>query len=319
MHSTPGIRPCPAPLVHARDAREAGMHLDLRDTAVRIRRGVYTSRARWESLAEWDRYLVRVHALALARPEVVFSHESAAALWGLPLFGHPHDLHIFDARRARSLRYGDVVAHTSVDGRSSTIVGGLHTTTISDTALDLIRCLPPAFALAVADAALRSHPHDVSLEALRSIAAGQKNARGRARIPWVLDRADARSESVGESVSRAVIEWCGFPAPELQRSHVVGHRTYRSDFSWPDARLIGESDGWAKYGEEVAEVARAVRAEKARENALRRAGWTLVRWDLAAALRGSDLRDALAGAGLRPVRRPDTARLHAIAHNPRSR
>ena len=38
-------------------------------------------------------------------------------------------------------------------------------------------------------------------------------------------------------------------------------------------QLIGEADGWVKY-----ETIEDLRAEKVREDALRRAGWTIVRW-----------------------------------------
>jgi very-short-patch-repair endonuclease len=66
----------------------------------------------------------------------------------------------------------------------------------------------------------------------------------------------------------------GLPAPELQ-GWVTGAdgRAYRADFLWRDQRVIGEADGLVKYtGIED------VRAEKRREDALRQAGYTLVRW-----------------------------------------
>jgi hypothetical protein len=319
MRAPLGLRPCPAPLIHARDAREAGLHLELRDTAMRVRKGVYTSRARWQELAEWDKYLLRVHAVALTRPAVAFSHESAAALWGLPLFGHPRDIHIFDPRRERSVRYGDISVHTSEDPRSFHVDDDeQRVTTVPDTTLDLMRCFPPSFALAVADAALRLFPAEVSTSLLRTRGHDQRNIRGRARLHWALDRADRRAESVGESVSRAVIEWWGFPAPELQRTHVVEGRTFRSDFSWEDVRVIGESDGWSKYGTGAPDVRRAVRAEKGRENALRRTGWEVARWDYADVIAGTGLRDALIAAGLPQVRKPQPARLLTVARNPRS-
>lgn len=318
MSSMIRLATSPAPLIHARDARDAGLHPEVRDTAIRVRKGVYTSRARWEALPDWHRYLTRVHAFARTRPGAVFSHESAAALWSLPLFGQPRDIHVFDARRSRSLRYGDVTVHTSEDRRTFDEHDGIRVTTPADTVLDLARCLPPAFALAIADSALRSYGRDVTVDGLRSLADRQRDIRGRARISWTLDRADARSESVGESVSRAVIEWWGFAAPELQRVHVVRGRTYRSDFSWGDARVIGEFDGWSKYRDGAEDAHRVMRAEKQRENDLTRAGWTVARWSFDDVIRGTGLRDALLSAGLRACRPPQTARLHMIGHNSRS-
>ncbi|MGL1316135.1 hypothetical protein ACSTLB_00325, partial [Vibrio parahaemolyticus] len=60
----------------------------------RVRRAVYTPKHDWEALPEWDRYLLRVHAFALTRPDAVFPHESASALLGLPTFGHPRHIHV---------------------------------------------------------------------------------------------------------------------------------------------------------------------------------------------------------------------------------
>ncbi|MEX0153305.1 hypothetical protein [Microbacterium sp. LMI1-1-1.1] len=319
MHPAEPPLPSALPLLRARDARSAGLHPESQAGSLRVRNGVYIARDLWDGLAEWDRYVVRVHAFGGSRPGAVFSHESAAALWNLPIFGHPRQIHLFDGRRSRSLRYGDVTVHTSADKRDVARRGELLVTTVADTVLDLARCLPPAFALAVADAAIRFRPADVSLSVLREVVASQRNPRGRRRAEWVIDHADAASESVGESVSRAVIGWCGFPPPLLQQTHIVDGRRYRSDFCWPALRVIGESDGWAKYGADPQEVTRALRAEKRREQDLRRAGWTVARWDFADAVSGEGLRAALLAAGLRPERRADTARLSSIGRNPRSR
>jgi hypothetical protein len=57
-------------------------------------------------------------------------------------------------------------------------------------------------------------------------------------------RADERSESVGESRSRAAIALAGLPEPVLQWE-VAGFRT---DFGWPDHCVVGEFDGEIKYG-----------------------------------------------------------------------
>ncbi len=75
---------------------------------IRVRAGVYAPRAEWDRLKPWERYLARVHAYALVNPDAVFSHESAAALLGLPLFGEPRDIHTYDLSRKTSNRFGDV-------------------------------------------------------------------------------------------------------------------------------------------------------------------------------------------------------------------
>jgi very-short-patch-repair endonuclease len=50
-------------------------------------------------------------------------------------------------------------------------------------------------------------------------------------------------------------------------------RSYRADFLWREHRVIGEADGMLKYTS-----IEDVRAEKRREDALRQAGYVLVRW-----------------------------------------
>lgn len=188
---------------------------------------------------------------------------------------------------------------------------------MADTVIDLGRALPPAFGLAVADAAMRLF--GVTEPEVRAVFEQRRDGRGRRRVTWLLDRASPDAESVGESLSRAVIEWCGFPSPVLQQEHRIEGRLYRSDFCWPHERVVGESDGWQKYDANDPSGSRsAVREEKRREDALRRAGWRVARWDYAATLGVNGLRDALRLAGLSPVRAPDAALLHALARNPRS-
>lgn len=311
------LRASPAPLIRDSSAPRTGPPLWRDESLLRVRAGVYTVRSEWEVLPPWERYLVRVHAFALARAEAAFSHESAAALLGLPIFGHPRAIHIFDGRRSRSVTYGDVAVHTSADARTTCSWAGIRLSVVEDVVIDLVRVLPPALGVAVADAALRSF----ELEGRRLIdrAAAQRNAFGAGRAQWALSRATPLAESPGESISRAVIEWCGFPTPALQTEHHVDERIYRSDFCWPEQRVIGEINGWVKYSNtDAAAAADAVRAEKRREDALRRRGWRVARWDYAGALGVDGLRNALHAAGLRPVRRAEVAALASVGRNPRS-
>lgn len=211
----------------------------------RVRAGVYVDRATFDALPNWQRYAVRVHALLRAHPDAILCLESAAAVLGLPVFEEPRDLHVYDPGRTASRRFGDVVVHTSADPRRVGDIAGIRTTSPIDTVVDLVRVLPPAQGLAVADAAIS--PSQRALTAvgdLRDLELSQQNRRGRARARWVWAHADERAESPGESVSRAVIGWCGFEHPESQRVfHYEGHED-RADFFFPTIGAIGESDGW---------------------------------------------------------------------------
>ena len=81
-------------------------------------------------------------------------HESAAVLSGLPIFGEPRDIHIYDPDRAHSRRFGDVCVHTSTDACGLDARSYVTTTSVAQTVVDLMRVLPPAFAVAMADTAV---------------------------------------------------------------------------------------------------------------------------------------------------------------------
>ena len=71
-----------------------------------------------------------------------------------------------------------------------------------------------------------------------------------AQAAWrsMVDFADPRSESPGESRSRALIHQLGFAAPELQREVVLpSGRQVRLDFDWVADGVAGEFDGRVKY------------------------------------------------------------------------
>ncbi|MCH8561282.1 hypothetical protein [Nesterenkonia sp. DZ6] len=105
--------------------------------------------------------------------------------------------------------------------------------------------------------------------------------------------ADAHAESPGESVSRALIHQLGFAAPTLQVWIATDVGDQRVDFEWtvqgssrtsPEVqRIVGEFDGRGKYFDEALLRGRPAKevhyAEKLREDAIRRTGRGMVRWD----------------------------------------
>lgn len=321
----PMLRPAPVTLIRAGDAERAGLRLASDPAMTRVRTGVYTPTRDWQPLPPWDRYLARVHAYALVSPDAVFALESAAALFGLPLFGEPRQIHLFDPARAKSVRYGDVSVHTSVDGRGvSRLVSagspGILATSMYDTVVDLARVLPPAQALALVDMAISARaPLQCSIAELAALAAGQSGRRGLVQLGWLWERADAASESVGESLSRIVIEWCGFELPELQEAFRWEGETDRADFFWRRLRIAGESDGYGKYdADDVTSTKAHFVKEKRREDRMRRHLNGFARWDMRDALRVGPLREKLQVAGVPIVRSPQPAMLATLARSPRS-
>lgn len=312
-------RPSPVALIVAAEAErapapraQAGLH--------RVRHRVYASAEAWAGLKPWERYLARVHAVALVRPDAIFCLESAAALLGLPLFGEPRDIHLFDLGQPKTHRFGDVVRHTSQIAPQIVEVDGIHVTAPADTVSGLLRLLPPAFGLAVADAA--TSPRQCGLTTRAEI----EDVRGRAVDPrgirmhdWVVDELDPAAESPGESVSRAVILWLGFAQPVLQQEFFLEGKTDRVDFWWPDAGVAGESDGYGKYDRsDPAAAHRALTEEKRREDRLRRHLNGFGRWDWSDTLRVAPLERALVQAGAPRIHRPQRLMLATLRTHRRS-
>ncbi|MDN3442828.1 hypothetical protein [Microbacterium sp. APC 3901] len=303
----------PVPLFMSTEMRMLGMraaspHLQ------RVRSGVYARRDLYDALRPWQRYAARVHAFVRTHPGAVLCLESAAVMHGLPHFGETALIHVLADAGEKSRRFGDVMVHSSADPRGVTSIAGIHCTDLLDTAVDLTRVLSSAKGLAVADAAMSPFQGgDVRRSTADEALCGQMNSRGRARARWVWTNADERSESPGESVSRAVIAWCGFETPQLQTEFTHEGTKDRADFFFPSCRVIGEADGWGKYRlEDPNAAAQHLADEKRREDRLRRNGHPVARWDLADAWKVDPLRSALAAAGVPLVRPPQEGMLASL-------
>lgn len=287
----------------------------------RLRRGVYVDRAAYGRLPPWKKYVVRVHAFVRMHPDAVLCLESAAVAHGLPLFGEPEYIHVFDPGRAGSRRFGDVFVHASVDPREVVMLDGVLATSVADTVVDLARVLPPAESLAVADSAISPTQGGLlTLEQLRALGDAQQNRRGRARLRWTWAHADGRSESPAESVSRAVIRWSGFEEPDLQREFRYEGHEDRVDFHFRSCRAIGEADGWQKYRLETPErAAQLLAEEKRREDRLRRHGHPFAQWEPADAWKRSPLVRSLELAGVPRVAPAQSAMLATLTQRPRAK
>ncbi|MDT0180013.1 hypothetical protein Q9S36_07290 [Microbacterium sp. ARD31] len=297
---TSTIQPCPLPLLRSRDVAhpERGVAAGV---LVRVRAGVYASTPLWNALPPWHRYLARVHAVALVTPDAVFCLESAAALQGMPIFGDPRTVHVAVTDSSASRLVSGVNTHRTTLDRDVVEVGGIAMTSAADTAVDLGRHRHPAVGLAAADAALRLEA-DLSREALQGVNEGRRSSRGRNLARWPLSRATADAETALESVSRAVIEWLGFPPPDLQVSFVSTDDVVdRSDMFWPEIGLVGESDGDLKYDGRYGDARAVLRSQSERDRRLRAQPRvrSLVHWGWADATRVDSLRSILIGVGLR--------------------
>lgn len=283
-----------------------------RGEVVKVRRGVYAPAREWNALAPWVRYRARVHAVKLLHPDAVFVLESAASLHPvLPVFRDPLIVHVLEGPGGASRSLAGVRTHTSHGERELVDLGGSVVSSLAETAVDIARHRHAAIGLAVADAALRAD-RTITPELLVARNEARLSSRGRSLARWSLQRADGRAESPLESVSRATIEWLGFPQPELQTTFLTGGSEDRGDFWWPAFRVLGESDGDIKYDGSHGGALIALKARRARDARLRPRSTSIAHWGWAEVMAFTQLRGILTGAGLPILTPEDTAALVAM-------
>ncbi|WP_022873692.1 hypothetical protein [Nesterenkonia alba] len=306
---------------------------------LRVRHGIYVETATWQQAPPWARYRMALAAEAMHNPSAIFCRESALLLYGLPLLHVPPVVVARTSaygraglRRAPQLPGGQNIPAKYVEPALppnvtrhqlrqqlragehriprmelpaavlEEIVGPDHfwVDPLELALVDTVSRMPFAAAVVVLDAALREKTLDVEpwLPYLRS-------RRGRAHWSSAWDFADPRAESAGESWSRVIIHVRGFPAPQLQSVLCTDEGEFRVDFCWEKPRVIGEFDGRTKYFDDEMLNGRDPREvlyqEKRREDALRRSGWTVVRWGWQELRQPQALLQRLRRAGVQPL------------------
>lgn len=277
----------------------------------RVDRGWYVDGASWREWSTEDRHLIRVIAAQRRRgggtAGGVFSHVSAAVLWGLPLARcEPPRVHVSGAATNGHVRAGEpaVARHeVSVEENDVAVIGGMRCTSLPRTVADVLRSSSEETGISLLDAALRAvagsgdfaHYDETAAEDLREEVARRlpPGARGVRRARALLEMGDGRAQLPGESISRLYLRHIGFAPPRLQVP-IDGPRgtRYFADFGLDDAGVWGEFDGRAKYLDPAVrgtgiDVAATILAEKEREDWIRgTTGRRVVRWT------GQDIRDA---------------------------
>lgn len=153
---------------------------------------------------------------------------------------------------------------------------GIRVTNLNRTVADLLRGLTFPEAVMIVDAAMTK-----GLD-IGNVSFGIGAGRGHRRAIEALEFGDGRSESAGESRSRALMRMYNLPVPLLQPELRTegGLFVARVDFLWPENRLVGEFDGASKYRDKAGqnETTAVVLREKCRENDIRRLGYDVIRW-----------------------------------------
>lgn len=249
-----------------------------------LRRGAYAAEVDLAPLNGRARYVMTVAAYARGRPvNGIVSHVAAAAMRDWPLWRVRLD-------RVHVTREGDggvnrtaglhVHARTLVEDQCSSI-GEIPVASPAMTVVDCARMMRWDSGVILADAAL--HRGDVSREQLELELHRARGLKGVARARAVVAFADPLSESPGESRSRVLFAASSLPPMELQHAirDASGSVIGRTDFAIPELRIAGEFDGKIKYGRLLRpgqSAGDATFEEKKREDAIRDAGWEVVRW-----------------------------------------
>ena len=268
----------------------------LRSNNSRLTRGVYVP----ADIDPWDRHGWLVQAvLRRLRPGAFIAGPSAAHVWELPLPSTPPtEVAIRGIARGT---YGPQirVMHGDAD---CVEVNGLLVATPAWTVADCARLLSPRDALIVADAVL--HEELCSEADLWAVCARLKGSKGVGRVRWVIESADPKSESPGETWTRLIVKQLGY---EVTSQHVVvdGDFYARLDLLLADGRTALEFDGKDKYRKPKGQtVERKVVNEKNRDARLQVLGYAVLHflWGQLFQRRHVDLR--LRSAGAHPTQSP---------------
>jgi hypothetical protein len=282
-------------LFHVREQERIGVgrrtlarHAE-RGLLTRIRPGVYARAEDWAAIPWWERYRVHIEAVnRYASRTRVFTLQSAAALWGIPYFGMNNDVHVLadDGSNPR-LRAG-IRTHRDKHLDTLQFHQGSWLTSRAQTVVELAATIPFEQAVAACDHVLCPDNAQglpgVKKDKLLQVAARLGIKAKIQRVEQVVQFADARAESAGESLSRAYMYMLGYPQPELQYPVFAadGSLIGISDFYWKDQGILGEFDGSDKYSRNEYLKGRlpqeALMAEKMREDAMRSTGCGMVRW-----------------------------------------
>jgi Transcriptional regulator, AbiEi antitoxin/Protein of unknown function (DUF559) len=246
-----------------------------------LRRGVYTSAAVWAQASPRARHRLKILSQQRICPELIACGASAATALALPTpTGPPPEPHLTAARglarRGARGRKGGALGRRAwlEDDEVWTMRSGIRITSPARTVVDCAREWDPPWGLAVADAAIADWK--ILPAALVSCLDARPSVPGCRNARWVAEHAREGIESPLESLARAAIILAGLPEPTPQVWLQTSAGPFRVDLLDESNRLITEADGKLKYTS-----AEDVWREKRREDALRDAGFEVVRFTMA--------------------------------------
>lgn len=219
----------------------------------------------------------RIRSIVLTMDEsVVVTHESALLLHGLPVWSTRQDLdtHLSNGGVRTRTRRTRVHLHRSLPALQSALIDNVWVASAAWAVAQTGCTLGMETAVVAGDAAL--HAGLMTPSQLTDACAGLAGTRGSAALSLLPRLADSRSESPGESRLRLLMDGAGFDVtPQRVIRAETGAFVARVDLALDHSSVLVEFDGMLKYRGEA--NSGALVAEKRRELALNRLGYTVVR------------------------------------------
>lgn len=246
----------------------------------RLARGAYVFSDHLAQLDARSRHALRIEAILPGlSDDAVVSHDSAAVLHGLPLFGADlSKVRVTRNRRGGGRTTAGVVVHSSTLD-DVVEIDGIRVTSMARTITDIARTRSLDTAVSMGDEALR---RGVRPELLDDELDRARTRKGVAHARRAVAMLDGRSESVGESLGRLRLVQSGFTDIDLQ---VEIYDEDRIHVARVDAlvctRVATEFDGKVKYQKYLRpgqSAGDAVFEEKKREDRVRELGYPVVRF-----------------------------------------
>lgn len=202
----------------------------------------------------------------------VLSHDTAAAVWGLPTpHNHQPSVHVtVPLSRSRWVDTTASVHRRDLRPDEQVVVDEQCVTSVLRTVCDLAQTWSLPDAVAAADAALHA-----GLITADELAAATLLARGRGarRLRQVGSLVDGKAESPLESHLRVLIVLAGLlrPTSQLAIYDKDGVFIARVDLAWAQLRLVAEADGFDYHADRE-----SFRRDRERDNALQCNGWLVL-------------------------------------------
>lgn len=248
---------------------------------IRIGAGLYAPTTLYRGMTDEEKLVTRSRAVFHRHGgSVALTHQSAAAVHGITLWGAPVDeVHVTRLDRGRSRHEAGVQHHVGGMGASDIVeIDGVLVSSPDRCVWELACEQSPESAIVSADAAL--HRGLVTADSLHETSSRFRTWGGSRSGRLALSLADGGAESAGESRARYQFWRHGIPRPDLQFrvTDESGLFVARTDFAWQLHRHLAEFDGRIKYdGTFGADGFGSVFDEKRREDLVRAQLWGLTR------------------------------------------